>query len=232
MTLFYRIALFVFCGLSLSCKSNFEVRSATAATNSFSSHQNASKNEDSPQISDTTFVNLKTYSSDFIYDMKYATIDNFLKTKVYDCAACYLRLKTVKALIEANDSFMKLGYKIKIFDCYRPHDVQVKMWSIVSNPKYVANPKNGSIHNKGGAIDITLVDASGKEIDMGTPFDFFGEAASHNFINFSKQILDNRLLLKKVMQDAKFNAFESEWWHYNLAAGINDKVSNFKWKCD
>ena len=67
-------------------------------------------------VDDTTFVNLKDYSEDFIYDMKYATDDNFLKTKVYDCAECYLRFKTVQALIAANHSFQKLGFKIKIFD--------------------------------------------------------------------------------------------------------------------
>ena len=78
-------------------------------------------------IDDSTFVNLKDYSSDFIYNMKYATADNFLKTKVYDCEACYLRYKTVKALIKANEKFMKKGYKIMLFDCYRPLDIQKKM---------------------------------------------------------------------------------------------------------
>ena len=71
--------------------------------------------------------------------MKYATDDNFLKAKVYDCAECFLRLKTVKALIEANEIFKTKGFKIKLFDCYRPLDVQKKMWQIVSNPDYVAN---------------------------------------------------------------------------------------------
>ncbi|GAA6771753.1 hypothetical protein AAGS39_25020 [Flavobacterium sp. CGRL2] len=93
------------------------------------------------QISDTTFVNLRDYSNDFIYDMKYATEDNFLKAKVYDCAECMLRLKTVKALIAANTDFLKKGYRIKLFDCYRPLDIQKKMWEIVSNPEYVADPK-------------------------------------------------------------------------------------------
>ena len=79
-------------------------------------------------VNDTTFVNLKNYSKDFVYDMKYATSDNFLKAKVYDCAECFLRLKTVEALIKTNDSFMKLGYKIKLFDCYRPLDIQKKIF--------------------------------------------------------------------------------------------------------
>ncbi|KAF2508829.1 M15 family metallopeptidase [Flavobacterium foetidum] len=183
------------------------------------------------EVSDTSFVNLRDYSTDFIYDMKYATEDNFLKAKVYDCAECMLRLKTVKALIAANKEFLKKGYRIKLYDCYRPLDIQKKMWEIVSNPNYVADPKKGSIHNRGGAVDISLVDASGKEVDMGTSFDFFGIEAGHNFKKFSKEILSNRAYLKTIMIKNGFNSFDSEWWHYNLKAGLKDKVSNEKWTC-
>jgi D-alanyl-D-alanine dipeptidase len=183
-------------------------------------------------VNDTTFVNLKEYSKDFVYDMKYATSDNFLKAKVYDCAECFLRLKTVKAMVNANAEFMKKGYKIKIFDCYRPLDIQKRMWKIVPNPEYVANPSKGSIHNRGGAVDITLVDNSGKELDMGTSFDFFGIEASHNYQILSQEIKSNRALLKSIMIQNGFNALESEWWHYNLKSALNDNVSNAKWKCD
>ena len=182
-------------------------------------------------VNDTTFVNLKDYSQDFVYDMKYATDDNFLKAKVYDCAECYLRYKAVKALILANQRLMRKGYKIKLFDCYRPLDIQKRMWTIVPNPKYVANPSKGSIHNRGGAVDITLVDFGGKELDMGTSFDYFGKEASHNYLDFPKEIRSNRNLLRKIMAKEHFNSFDSEWWHYNLKAGLNDAVSNFKWEC-
>lgn len=183
-------------------------------------------------VSDTTFVNIKDYSQDFVFDMKYATSDNFLKAKVYDCAECFLRFKTIKAIIKANTVFMKKGYRIKFFDCYRPLDIQKKMWAIVSNPSYVADPKKGSIHNRGGAVDITLVDAYGKELDMGTAFDFFGIEASHNYTKLSKEVKANRKLLKKIMTQNGFNSFDSEWWHYNLKSALTDKVSNEKWKCD
>lgn len=164
--------------------------------------------------------------------MKYATDDNFLKSKVYDCAECFLRLKTVKALVIANEKFIKKGYRIKLFDCYRPLDIQKKMWSIVPNPNFVANPAKGSIHNKGGAVDITLVDSQGKELDMGTAFDFFGEKASHGYKNVSDVVKKNRNILKKGMMQAGFIPLESEWWHYNLKSALNDKVSNSKWKCE
>jgi len=183
------------------------------------------------QVEDTTFVNLKDYSQDFVYDMKYATEDNFLKAKVYDCAECMLRYKTVKALIAANKEFMKQGCKIKLFDCYRPLSIQKKMWEIVSNPEYVADPKKGSIHNRGGAVDITLVNANGEELEMGTTFDFFGIEASHNYKKFPISVRANRKYLKMVMIQNGFNSFDSEWWHYNLKTGLKDNVSNQKWDC-
>jgi D-alanyl-D-alanine dipeptidase len=184
-----------------------------------------------PISNDTLFVNLKEYSQDFVYDMKYATTDNFLNAKVYDCSECFLRLKTIVALVEANEKFMEKGYKIKIFDCYRPLDIQKKMWKIIPNPKYVANPSKGSIHNRGGAVDLTLVDSSGKELDMGTGFDFFGVEASHDFPDVSETVKSNRNLLKTTMLNSGFNSFESEWWHYNVKSGLFDPVSNTKWEC-
>lgn len=202
----------------VSCKSQ------TVVSNNFSKNP--------PIVNDTTFVNIKDYSKDFVYDMKYATSDNFLKAKVYDCAECFLRLKTVKAIVEANKTFMEMGYKIKFFDCYRPLEIQKKMWKIVSNPSYVADPSKGSIHNRGGAVDITLVDSNGKELDMGTSFDFFGIEAGHDYLNLSPEILANRQLLKKIMKEKGFNSLDSEWWHYNLKSALNDKVSNAKWNCD
>ena len=183
-------------------------------------------------VTDSTFVNLKGYSDTFVFDMKYATTDNFLRSKVYDCAECYLRLKTVKALIKANESFQALGYKIKIFDCYRPLSIQKQMWEIVPNPSYVANPAKGSIHNRGGAVDITLIDSQGNEIDFGTPFDFFGKEASHSYKKLDTKIKRNRKMLRKIMEENGFNALESEWWHYNFSGAMEDPVSNFKWNCD
>ncbi len=217
---FHAKPLLLLCALlcMVSCKSQ------SVVSNNFSKNL--------PIVNDTTFVNIKDYSKDFVYDMKYATSDNFLKAKVYDCAECFLRLKTVKAIVQANEAFMKMGYKIKFFDCYRPLDIQKKMWKIVSNPSYVADPSKGSIHNRGGAVDITLVDFNGKELDMGTSFDFFGIEAGHDYFNLSPEILANRELLKKTMKENGFNALDSEWWHYNLKSALNDKVSNAKWNCD
>lgn len=182
-------------------------------------------------VADTTFVRLADFSNDFVYDMRYATENNFLKAKVYECPECYTRAKTAKALIRANAEFIEKGYRIKFFDCYRPNSVQYKMWELFPNPQYVANPVKGSIHNKGGAVDLTLVDLDGQELDMGTDFDFFGHKAHHDHLDLPHQILENRKLLKETMEKHGFWSIRTEWWHYNLSAGSNDKVADFKWEC-
>jgi D-alanyl-D-alanine dipeptidase len=183
-------------------------------------------------LADTTFVRLADFSEDFSYDLRYATENNFLKTQVYDCAECYTRVKTAKALIGANRDFMDNGYRIRFFDCYRPNDVQFKMWELVPNPQYVANPVKGSIHNRGGAVDITLETLEGMEIDMGTDFDFFGKKAYHDNTELPQQVLQNRKLLKETMEANGFWSIRTEWWHYNLGAASKDKVANFKWECN
>ncbi|MEB8347195.1 M15 family metallopeptidase [Flavobacteriaceae bacterium KMM 6898] len=182
-------------------------------------------------LGDTTFVRLADYSDDFVYDLRYATTNNFLKSKVYDCPECYTRVKTAKALLKANKELMARGFKIKFFDCYRPNSVQYMMWEIVPNPQYVANPVKGSIHNKGGAVDITLTTMEGQELDMGTDFDFFGKKAYHDNYDLPQIILDNRKLLKETMEAHGFWSIRTEWWHYNLSAATNDKIANFKWDC-
>ncbi len=182
-------------------------------------------------LADSTFVRLADFSDGFSYDLRYATTNNFLKEQVYECGECYTRVKTVKALLVANEAFRKQGVKIKFFDCYRPNSVQYKMWKIVPNPQYVANPVKGSIHNKGGAVDITLVTLDGKELDMGTDFDFFGKRAYHDNFDLPQEILENRKLLKETMKKHGFWSTRTEWWHYNLQGAHKDPIANFTWPC-
>ena len=183
-------------------------------------------------INDSSFVNITDYSDNFVLDLKYATADNFLKTKVYPCETCYLRYKTVKRLIYVSTILARKQIKIKLFDCYRPFDIQKQMWQLMPNPSYVADPSKGSIHNRGCAVDITLIDKNGTELDMGTPFDFFGVEAGHNFQMLDDVVKRNRLFLKKTMISNGFKSFDSEWWHYSLNDGAAEKISNFKWKCN
>ncbi len=177
------------------------------------------------------FVELITLDSTFVLDMKYATPDNFLKAKVYDCDKCLLRKEVAEALTEVQLILREKGYRIKLFDCYRPLDVQKKMWEIMPDDRYVGNPYgNGSVHNKGGAVDLTLIDENGKELDMGTPFDHFGQESHHAYRNLPATVLERRQMLKAVMENAGFSPITSEWWHYSYKKKYYP-VSNFKPKC-
>ncbi len=184
------------------------------------------------QTDEGDFIKLKEMDESFVYDMRYATNNNFLKKKVYSCDDCVIRKEVAKSLIKANDEFKKQGYRIKFYDCYRPLDVQKIMWEVYPDARYVANPATGSIHNRGGAVDITLVDAKGIELDMGTDFDHFGKEAHHAYTQLDSAVLANRKLLKQGMELHGFSAIRTEWWHYNFGEAKKYPVSNFKVECD
>jgi len=184
------------------------------------------------QIEDAEFIDIESLSDYFVLEIKYATPDNFLKEAVYSCAKCYVRGVVAKALIAANKDLMEKGYRIQFFDCYRPHSVQKKMWEIYPVPGYVANPRGGSVHNRGAAIDITLTDLQGNEIDMGTPYDHFGKEAHHSYQGLPEEVLANRKILKETMQQHGFTIIRSEWWHYNYGGGKKFKISDFRWECE
>lgn len=233
-----KIVFILFLTLFISCKK--EVRKPVEVKklptekqkDSIPEQPETKTNNSETNSKDTSFVNILTLSSDFILDMKYATEDNFLKQKVYDCPDCYLRKNTALALMKANQELIKKGFRIKLFDCYRPLDVQKKMWKILPGTNYVANPKKGSKHNRGAAVDLTLVDANGNELDMGTKFDFFGPEAHHSYSKHSPDVLKNRKLLKETLAKYNFKSIYNEWWHYEYRPEIRSNVSNFKWKCD
>ncbi|MBC2840289.1 M15 family metallopeptidase [Robiginitalea sp. SC105] len=183
-------------------------------------------------LPDTAFIRLADYSDGFSYDLRYATNNNFLEEAVYPCGECYTRVKTARALLDANREFRSLGYRIRFFDCYRPNSVQYKMWELVPNPQYVANPVKGSIHNKGGAVDITLETLDGAPLDMGTDFDYFGPRAHHDHTDLPEAVLEHRRVLKETMESHGFWSIRTEWWHYNLRTATNDPVADFRWPCD
>jgi zinc D-Ala-D-Ala dipeptidase len=182
------------------------------------------------QLPDSAFVPLLALDDSFVLDMKYATEDNFLQAKVYDCDQCFLRREVAEGLMRAQALFREQGYRIKLYDCYRPFDVQKKMWVIMPDDRYVANPAKGSIHNRGAAVDLTLVDAQGNELEMGTAFDFFGREAHHAYRNLPEPVLANRRLLKETMEKAGFQSITSEWWHYFYRRN-GYPIANFKPVC-
>ena len=226
----YHNILFVICSfLLISCTSKISKNNDAEILQDTTTIENKRV----PVISDTAFVYLTDYADGFIYDLKYATSDNFLKKSVYTCDRCIIRKEVADALIKSNDSLRLMGYRIKFYDCYRPLDVQKLMWKIYPEPGYVANPyTSGSNHNRGGAVDITLVDLNGTELNMGTPFDFFGKKAHHSYTALSDTIIYNRKLLKSIMEEFGFASIKTEWWHYNFNKAKNYTLSNFQTECD
>ncbi|WP_315109053.1 M15 family metallopeptidase [Clostridium intestinale] len=162
------------------------------------------------------FVLLKEMDKDFLIDLRYATENNFTKQKVYPNDICVLRKDTAVKLVKANEEFKKLGYRIKIWDAYRPVYVQRIFWNIVKDSRFVANPDNGgSIHNKGCAVDITLVDKEGKELMMPSSFDDFSEKAYRGNTNMSDEAKSNMTILTNIMVQSGFKIIDTEWWHFD-----------------
>lgn len=190
-----------------------------------------SKNIESVDINDTAFVKM-AYPELFIYDMRYADTNNFLHKKVYECPQCLLRHEVVEKLLNANEYFHSLGFQIVLFDCYRPLSVQKKMWKILPDGRYVANPKNGSIHNRGGAVDISLATLDGEYLDMGTDFDHFGKEAHIDYTTLPDTIISNRMFLREGMEKNDFTGIRTEWWHFNALGSKSYPVSDFSIRCN
>lgn len=155
-------------------------------------------------------------------DVRYATPNNFMKTTLYPVAKVYLRKPAAEALRRAQTELAAIGLGFKVFDGYRPYRVTEAMWEPIRNPDYVADPKRGSRHNRGAAVDLTLIDLrTGEELAMPTPYDDFTSRARHDFNDLPAVVLANRGKLRDVLVRHGFEPLPSEWWHYDYA-GWND----------
>jgi zinc D-Ala-D-Ala dipeptidase len=162
-------------------------------------------------------VELHDYIEGLVYDLRYATTLNFTNKRMYpkNTSTTFLRKLPAKALKEVQEELKSKELKLKIFDAYRPYSVTIAFWNLIQDERYVAHPKKASGHNRGLAVDITLLDATtNKELDMGTGFDNFTDSAHHNFSQLPATLLRNRLLLKSTMLKHGFLSLETEWWHY------------------
>jgi len=152
-------------------------------------------------------------------DIRYATPNNFMKQTLYPVAKAYLRAPTARALAEVQNELAPRGIGIQVFDAYRPYRVTEAMWEPIKNPDFVADPAKGSRHNRGAAVDLTLIDLrTGAELAMPTPYDDFTPRAAHAFTDLPADALANRALLRDVMTKHGFEPLPSEWWHYDFKA--------------
>jgi D-alanyl-D-alanine dipeptidase len=164
-------------------------------------------------------VDLRTIAPDVAVEMRYAGSNNFTGKKIYDCGRCFLRPETAAKVATAQQEMRKKGLSLKVWDCYRPPAAQKLFWSLMPDPRYVANPKTGSRHSRGNAVDVTIVDSSGKELEMPTGFDDFTPRAEHGEKKLPPHVIENRQLLSDAMEKAGFKRLESEWWHYEDGGG-------------
>ncbi|MEM6725958.1 MAG: M15 family metallopeptidase [Bacteroidota bacterium] len=184
-------------------------------------------------LDDGGFIDVKLLDSTVTIDIRYATTNNFVEEVMYDCGRCLLRPEVAKAVVKLHRELIDRGLGgLKFFDCYRPRPVQQKLWDKVPDPRYVTNPAKGSMHNRGAAVDLTILDAEGNELDMGTGFDFFGKEAYHDYTDHPEIILDNRNLLKTSMEAAGFRGIRTEWWHYSYKVKGGYEISDFLWDCE
>ena len=177
-------------------------------------------------------IELKSIVPNIVYDLRYATPNNFVHQPLYKQGVkTYLRSIVAAALAKVQQELNGKGFGLKIFDAYRPYSVTVKFWELVHDERYVADPKKGSGHNRGIAVDLTIINLKdGKELNMGTGFDNFSDTAHQTFTNLPEEVLQNRNLLKTTMGKYGFKAFETEWWHYFLDKAEKFEVLNIDFK--
>lgn len=162
-------------------------------------------------------VSVRAYVQPFIAEWKYASEDNFTHKVLYTNPEAYIRLEAALALRKVQSDLSKIGVGLKFYDAYRPYSVTLKMWKVVPDERYTANPSKGSGHNRGAAVDVTLISLQTKEeLQMPTAFDDFTDKAHHNYPDLPTEVKANRNLLKTTMEKHGFVALSTEWWHYSL----------------
>ncbi len=183
------------------------------------------------RINDSALVNYGQWDTTAILKIHYATSRNFTHTRLYPCARCLLRYKAARDLYAASRQFADSGYRLVLFDCYRPLSVQRRMWEVVHNINYVAPPSKKSSHNRGAAIDVSIADSRGNLLDMGTGFDYFGPRAGNDYTGLTEEQKHNRHLLQSVLARHNFLPIRTEWWHFYHVPSIGYKALDIPLPC-
>ena len=181
-------------------------------------------------------VDVQSLDPSIMVKLKYASKDNFLHQNVYGgLRNCYLQPEAAEKLVDASKRLQdeNPNLRLLVYDAVRPRSVQFAMWRVVKGTpqqSYVASPKNGSVHNFGAAVDLTLATKEGKALDMGTPFDYFGKKAQPRYEDallasgeLTAAQVDNRKLLRGIMTASGFSIIRNEWWHFNAFSGAESR---------
>ncbi len=152
-----------------------------------------------------------------LLDIRYATAENLTGAPIYKRPIALLRPEAHAMLLAAAHRAAVLGLRIKVFDAFRPLEAQEALWKALPDPRFVSDPAAGrSLHPRGIAVDLTLVDQAGAELDMGTGFDDMTDASARAALNLSPEAIRNRTLLLGTMAAVGWESIESEWWHYQV----------------
>ena len=229
-SIFLRVGSFILMLLSIGCiKKEPTIISHTAPTKTPVQQKDVSGKINLHDFDTLTWSEINE-DSIIQLDIRYATSNNFTNQVIYDCGRCFLRRPTAQVFHQIVSRLNNRGFGVKLFDCYRPLPAQFKLWEIVPDPMYVADPAEGSMHNRGLALDLTLTDLQGNELDMGTEFDYFGKRAYHDFTDLPLEILERRTILRETMAAFGFTHIRTEWWHYSDTRN-KGAVSNYEWSC-
>ena len=168
-----------------------------------------------PEPQDDAFVRVIDYIPDMAVELRYATEHNFTGQRIYDFSQVWLRYGTVKKLMAVQQELGQQGLSLKLWDGFRPPSAQFRLWEVCPDSKYVSNPHKGfSSHSRGNTVDITLVDGSGKELQMPSGFDDFSPLADRDYSDCPREAAENARLLEQLMLDHGFRAYSGEWWHF------------------
>ncbi|MEO7931985.1 MAG: M15 family metallopeptidase [Chthoniobacterales bacterium] len=168
-----------------------------------------------PVESPNDLVEIQKLDPTIQVELKYATTDNITGRVLYPAKfKAQLRRGVMEELMRAQATLRPMGYGLKIWDAYRSLDVQKALFAVISDPRYVATPGVHSMHNRAAAVDVTLVDANGRELEMPTKFDVMGPRASYFYSAKDPAVLKRLVLLQRVMSQSGFYACRTEWWHF------------------
>ena len=183
------------------------------------------------QTPEKTLIDIQKIAPEINLDIRYATSDNFTKQVIYKSPKAYLRKPVAEALVKIESELKGIGLGLKIYDAYRPYCATLKFYEVYPDTNFVASPRKGSRHNRGCAVDVSLIDLkTGKELEMPTLFDDFTEKASQSYMKLSENAIKNRKLLSEIMTKYGFVKYEPEWWHYDFKGWENYEVMDISFE--
>lgn len=180
---------------------------------------------------DKELIDLAKHIPEIVLDIRYATTNNFTGQRIYDLAKAYARKPVADALKKIQAELKREGLGIKIFDAYRPYKATVKFYEVYGDTTYVASPYRGSRHNRGCALDLTLIDLkTGKELKMPTGYDSFSKQAWPSTPMTDPEIRRNRQTLIRAMEKFGFKVNSAEWWHFDFTDWKNFEVLDIEFQ--